>query len=312
MALNAGRLRRNAAVSARHRLPKRTRSLVGTLVFYGFVAMFVFAVLGPFAWMVISSVSPQMELTSTPPHWIPQDFTLFRYRAILFGPQAGETMPAAVGKFVSAMVNSLVVSTGTTLVCMVAGSMAAYAFARLSIPGRQQLLFGILSAQMLPVLVIIIPLYIVMQALNPVLHMMDTWHGLILLYSGYMLPTVIWIMDSYFQTIPPELEQAAMIDGCTELGAMVRVVLPLSGPGLVAVAAFTFLSSWNEFLMALIFTATQAKTITVTVTAFSTQFGIDYGLLATGGVIGSVPPLILAFLLQRYIVAGLTSGALKS
>ena len=119
-------------------------------------------------------------------------------------------------------------------------------------------------------------------------------------------------MDSYFQTIPPEMEHAAMIDGCTEVGAMIRVVLPLSGPGLVAVAAFTFLSSWNEFLMALIFTASQAKTITVTVTEFSTQFGVDYGLLATGGVIGSIPPLVLAFLLQRYIVAGLTSGAVKS
>ncbi|HVO42610.1 MAG TPA: hypothetical protein VMT34_08305, partial [Aggregatilineales bacterium] len=183
MALDAKRLVPNVRLAGR-RLTRRTRSLAGTLVFYGFVAMFAFAVLAPFLWMIISSVSPQMELTSTPPHWIPQDFTLFRYRAILFGPQTGETMPAAVGKFVNAMLNSLVVSTGTTLVCMVAGSMAAYAFARLSIPGRQQLLFGILSAQMLPVIVIIIPLYIVMQALNPVLHMMDTWHGLILLYSG--------------------------------------------------------------------------------------------------------------------------------
>lgn len=312
MMLNERRLRRNSVAATRRYHPTRIRTRVGTLVFWGFVAMFVFAVVAPFIWMVISSVSPQMELTSTPPHWIPQQFMLFRYRAILFGPQATETLPAAVDKFLSAMINSLVVAGGTTLVCMVAGSMAAYAFARLAIPGRQQLLFGILSAQMLPVIVIIIPLYIVMQALNPVLHMMDTWHGLILLYSGYLLPTVIWIMDSYFQTIPPEMEQAAMIDGCTEVGALIRVVLPLSGPGLVAVAAFTFLSSWNEFLIALIFTASQAKTITVIVTEFSTQFGVDYGLLATGGVIGSILPLILAFLLQRYIVAGLTSGAMKS
>jgi multiple sugar transport system permease protein len=127
-----------------------------------------------------------------------------------------------------------------------------------------------------------------------------------------MLPTVIWIMDSYFQTIPRELEDAAMIDGCTQFGALLRVVIPLSGPGLVAVGAFAFLSSWNEFQMALVFTASQAKTITVTVTEFSTQFGVDYGLMTTGGVVGSIPPLILAFLLQRYIVAGLTSGAVKS
>ncbi|MCC7450315.1 MAG: carbohydrate ABC transporter permease [Anaerolineae bacterium] len=308
MATRAAALR----VPAENVALKRTRSVLGKVVFYGFILMFVFAVLAPFVWMIISSVSPQTELTNTPPHWIPENFTLFRFEALIFGPKPGQNVPVAASKFLSAMLNSLIVSTGTTLVCMFAGSLAAYAFARLSIPGRQPFLLGILSAQMLPVIVIIIPLYIAMQALNPVLGLMDSWHGLILLYSGFMLPTVIWIMDSYFQTIPRELEEAAMIDGCTMLGALTRVVLPLSGPGLVAVGAFTFLSSWNEFLMALIFTASNAKTITVTVTEFSTQFGVDYGLMTTGGVIGSIPPLILAFLLQRYIVAGLTSGAVKS
>lgn len=291
---------------------QRARPLLGNLVFYGFILMFVFAVLAPFVWMVISSVSPQVELTNTPPHWIPENFTLFRYEALLFGPKPGQALPVAASKFLNALLNSLVISTATTLVCMVAGSLAAYAFARLSIPGRQPFLVGILSAQMLPVIVIIIPLYVAMQALNPVLHLMDSWHGMVLLYSGFMLPTVIWIMDSYFQTIPRELEDAAMIDGCTQFGALLRVVIPLSGPGLVAVGAFAFLSSWNEFQMALVFTASQAKTITVTVTEFSTQFGVDYGLMTTGGVVGSIPPLILAFLLQRYIVAGLTSGAVKS
>jgi multiple sugar transport system permease protein len=126
-----------------------------------------------------------------------------------------------------------------------------------------------------------------------------------------MLPTVIWIMHSYFLTLPHELEEAAMIDGCTRLQSFVRVIIPLSGPGLVAVSAFTFLSSWNEFFMALIFSGSHAKTITVIVTEFSSQFGTDYGLMATGGVIGSIPPLLLAFFLQRYIVAGLTAGAVK-
>jgi multiple sugar transport system permease protein len=291
---------------------KHTRTLLGSLVFYSFVLMFLVAVLAPFAWMVISSVSPQTELTNTPPHWIPENFTLFRYEALIFGPKPGQTIPGSAGRFLGALGNSLIVSTATTLVCMVTGSMAAYAFARLSLPGRQKFLLGILSAQMLPIIVLIIPLYIVMRTLNPILNLMDSWHGLTLLYSGFMLPTVIWIMDSYFQTIPRELEEAALIDGCTLLGALTRIIIPLSGPGLVAVGAFTFLSSWNEFLMALIFTASRAKTITVTVTEFSTQFGVDYGLLTTGGVIGSIPPLILAFLLQRYIVAGLTAGAVKS
>jgi multiple sugar transport system permease protein len=157
------------------------------------------------------------------------------------------------------------------------------------------------------VIVIIIPLYLVMQKL--VLN--DTWQGMILLYSGFMLPTVIWIMYGYFQTLPEELEEAAMIDGCSRVGALLRIVLPISGPGLVAISAFAFLYTWNEFFMALIFTASRTKTIPVIVTEFSTQSGIDYGLMTTAGVIGSLPPLILAFLLSRYIVAGLTSGAVK-
>jgi multiple sugar transport system permease protein len=292
-------------------LARRVRAAVGPAAFYLFLAMFVFAVLAPFVWMFISSISPQTELTNTPPDWIPEHPTLFRYKALFFGPQPGQSIPGSAAKFLAALANSLIISLGTTVVCMVAGTLAAYAFARLAVPHRRLILLGTLFAQMMPVIVIIIPMYITMQAINPVLHLMDSHVGMILLYSGYLLPTVVWIMDSYFQTIPMELEEAAAIDGCSALGAMVRVVLPLAGPGLVAVAAFTFLSSWNEFLMALIFTASNAKTITVAVTEFSTQFGVDYGLMATGGVIGSIPPLVLAFLLQRYVVAGLTTGSIK-
>ena len=207
----------------------------------------------------------------------------------------------------SALVNSLLISSMTTLICIATGSAAAYALVRLPVPGKQHFLVGMLGAQMLPIIVIIIPLYLLMQAAQ----LVDTRQGLILLYSGFMLPTVIWIMHSYFQTIPVELEEAAMIDGCSRLGTLLRIVMPLSGPGIVAVAAFTFLSSWNEFFIALIITASRSKTITVIVTEFATQFGIDYGLMTTGGVIGSIPPLILAFLLQRYIVQGLTAGAMK-
>jgi multiple sugar transport system permease protein len=282
--------------------------MLGQALVYALVLMLVFAVVAPFAWMVLSSISSQMELASKPPHWIPTAPTLDRYRALFFGAKAGDmALPAGVEKFVRGLTNSMVVSLITTLVCVATGSMAAYALARLPIPGKSKFMFSILGSQMLPVIVVIIPLYLLMQQLK----LMDTWQGLVLLYSGFMLPTVIWIMHSYFLTIPQDLEEAAMIDGCSRIGSFLRVILPLSGPGLVAVAAFTFLSSWNEFFMALIFTASYAKTIPVVVTEFSSQFGTDYGLMATGGVIGSIPPLILAFLLQRYIVAGLTAGAVK-
>lgn len=285
----------------------RLRRGLNWILFYAFVLVLVFAVLAPFVWMVISSISPQVELTKRPPHWIPEEPTLRRFRALIFGPGQGQSIPVATERFVSALVNSLLISSTTTLICIAAGSAAAYALVRLPVPGKQHFLVGMLGAQMLPIVVIIIPLYLLMQAAQ----LVDTRQGLVLLYSGFMLPTVIWIMHSYFQTIPAELEEAAMIDGCSRAGTLLRIVMPLSGPGIVAVAAFTFLSSWNEFFIALIITASRAKTITVIVTEFATQFGIDYGLMTTAGVIGSVPPLILAFLLQRYIVQGLTAGAMK-
>lgn len=286
---------------------RRIRPFLSTMLFYGFIALFVFAMVAPFLWMVISSISPQYELVARPPHWIPDNPTFDRYRALIFGPQPGQNLPLAADRFVQALASSLIVSTSTTILCLIAGTLAAYPFARMKIPGGSYFLLAILAIQMLPVIVIIIPLYLLMQRLD----LIDTYRGLILLYAGFLLPTVIWIMYGYLQTLPRELEDAAMIDGCSRFGAIIRVILPLSGPGLVAVGAFAFLSAWNEFFMALIFTTANTKTITVTVTEFSTQFGIDFGLMATGGVIGSIPPLILALLLQRYLVQGLTSGAVK-
>ncbi len=295
------------ATFGKTRLWKRVKAFSGSTIFYLLVGLLVFAILAPFVWMIISSISPPVELATQPPHWIPIHPSLERYAALIFGPKPGQNIPIAAAKFVSAMINSLVISSATTLVCIVAGTSAAYALVRLPVPGKGSFLFGMLAAQMLPVIVIIIPLYLVMQQLA----LMDSYRGMIILYSGFMLPTVIWIMHGYFQTLPEELEEAAMIDGCSRLGALLRIVLPLSGPGLVAITAFAFLYTWNEFFMALIFTGARAKTITVIVTEFSTQAGIDYGLMTTAGVIGSIPPLILAFLLQKYIVTGLTSGAVK-
>jgi multiple sugar transport system permease protein len=294
--------------AASGRAKRRARSLTGSFFFYLAILVVVMIVVGPFLWMIISSISPQVELSAKPPHWIPENPTLFRYQALFQGAAgASAGLPAGVEKFLRGLTNSLVVSTLTTLVCVVTGSMAAYALARLRVPGKDKFMLGILTTQMLPVIVIIIPLYLLLQTFD----LMDDLRGLVLLYTGFMLPTVIWIMHSYFQTLPRELEEAALIDGCTPWQALLKVIIPLSGPGLVAVSAFAFLSSWNEFFMALIFTGANTKTITVTVTEFSSQFGVDFGLMATGGVIGSIPPLLLAFALQKYIVAGLTAGSVK-
>jgi len=287
---------------------KRMHKILNSILFYIAIFALLCMVVGPFLWMFISSISPQVELTATPPHWFPQNPTLFRYEALFAGASEGATsIPAGVEKFIRGLTNSMIVSVLTTLVCVSTGTLAAYAFARMSVPGKNKFMMAILSSQMLPVIVIIIPLYLLLKSMN----LMDSLRGLVLFYTGFMLPTVIWIMHSYFLTLPHELEEAAMIDGCNRFQALIKVIIPLSGPGLVAVSAFAFLSAWNEFFMALIFTGANTKTITVTVTEFSSQFGVDFGLMATGGVIGSIPPLVLAFLLQKHIVAGLTAGSVK-
>lgn len=278
------------------------------ILFFLAITIFICIIIGPFIWMFISSISPQIELSQKPPHWFPENPTLFRYRALFSGADSGfSSIPAGVEKFLRGLRNSLVVSSLTTVICVTTGTMAAYALARYSVPAKNNIMIAILGSQMVPVIVIIIPLYLLLQSLD----LMDTLRGLILFYTGFLLPTVIWIMHSYFVTLPPELEEAAMIDGCSRFQAFTKVIIPLSGPGLVAVMAFSFLSSWNEFFMALIFTGVNTKTITVTVTEFSSQFGVDFGLMATGGVIGSIPPILLAFFLQKYIVAGLTAGSIK-
>lgn len=287
---------------------KRILIFSRNILFYLAIIILICIIVGPFIWMFVSSISPQIELSQKPPHWFPENPTLFRYQALFSGAESGFTsMPAGVEKFLRGLKNSLIVSTLTTIICVTTGTMAAYALARYSVPAKNKVMIAILGSQMVPVIVIIIPLYLLLQRLG----MMDTLRGLILFYTGFLLPTVIWIMHSYFITLPPELEEAAMIDGCSRLQALTKVIIPLSGPGLVAVMAFSFLSAWNEFFMALVFTGVNTKTITVTVTEFSSQFGVDFGLMATGGVIGSIPPILLAFLLQRYIVAGLTAGSVK-
>jgi multiple sugar transport system permease protein len=286
---------------------KLLRKCFGSVIFYLLVGLLVFVILAPFAWMIISSISLPSELASVPPHWIPIKPTIDRYIALIFGARTGLPVPIPAMNFVHSLINSLIICAATTVVCIITGTCAAYSLVRLAVPGKGGFLFSMLAAQMLPVITLIIPLYLVMKSLNFV----DTYRGMIILYSGYMLPTVVWIMHGYFQTLPMELEEAAMIDGCSRMGALVRVVLPISGPGLVAITAFSFLYTWNEFFMALIFTGAHTKTIPVIVTEFSNQAGIDYGLMTTGGVIGSIPPLIVAFLLQKYIVTGLTSGAVK-
>ena len=270
-------------------------------------AAFVMAVviLAPFAWLIVSSVSPSKELLAPNPHWVPDAPTLDRYRQIITSAPGGDNVAA---NFRLAMVNSLIVAIATTLISLVVGTLGGYAFARLRFRLRRTSLFAFLTVYMLPPIALVIPLYLALAGLG----LLDTKTGLVITYCSIVTPFCLWTMSNYFLSMPPDLEEAARVDGCTRLGALVRVILPLARPGVLTTAMFGFLLSWDEFLYSLIFTSTSnAKTIPVAIAEFTGKFSSDFGIIAAGGVLASLPPLLLALMFQRYIVGGLTSGAVK-
>lgn len=273
------------------------------LIYILVIMIFIFTV-APFTWLIITSISPKTELFSIPPHWIPHNPTLRSYKDILFG--GARTMRAA-HYFKSSLFNSVIVAGFVTVCCLIVGSTASYSFTRLKFRGRQPLLLLILATQMIPVVAIVIPLYVVMMNL----HLLDTHLGLVIAYSSFILPLVVWVMMGYFQAIPAAIEEAARIDGCSRMGVLVKIVLPLAAPGLAATGVFAFIVAWNEFFLALVFTAASAKTLPVLVSEFSTKFGADYVMMSTGGVLASIPPVILALIFQKFIIKGLTGGSVK-
>jgi len=280
------------------------RKFVKFLLYLAMVAV-VIMIFAPLFWLIISSISTMEELLCVPPHWIPKRPTFDNYLSIIFSKS--ET-PEAARMFIYTMRNSLIIAGSVTLISLIVGSFSAYALARLIFPMRKQVLISILGTRMFPAISTIIPLYIIMGKFN----LIDTKASLIILYFTFALPYVIWIMMGFFRTIPSELEDAARIDGCSRLGSLFRIILPLSAPGLVATTVILFMLAWDEFFFALIFTNTyNAKTVPVAIAEFTGRHGINYGAMCTGGVLASIPPILLTLIFYRYIVHGLTAGAVK-
>ncbi|HOA99058.1 carbohydrate ABC transporter permease [Candidatus Sordicultor fermentans] len=276
---------------------KRIRSVIIGI----FSIILAAVILAPPLWLFISSIANLQELLKIPLRWLPEKPSFERYREILFsqGPES---------EFRKTMWNSFFIALFVTIICVSLGSLAAYAFSRLRFPGKEKILFVLLFSYMLPPIAVIIPIYRIFSRYQ----MLDTKQALILIYSAILVPFVIWLMRTYFDTIPKDLEDAAKIDGCSHLGTLFRVIFPLSAPGIVATSLFAFLMSWEEFFIALILTSTpQAKTIPVAIAEFSGRHSIDFGMMATGGILAALPPILIAFVFQRYIVGGLLSGAVK-
>lgn len=274
------------------------------LIFIHLTAIAVAAViLVPFAWLFWSSVVGATDLVARPAHWIPEHLSLSRYRAIFVGAAGSEA-----AQFRTAMLNSLLVAGGTVLVSLAVGVLGGYALARLRFPLRRATLLSFLVTYMLPPISLIIPLYLLMSRFG----LLDTKVGLIIVYCSLATPFALWNLSNFFGSLPQELEEAARVDGCTRMGALVRVVLPLSRPGILATGLFAFLLCWDEFLYALIFTSTdQAKTIPVAIAEFTGRNAVDFGLIAAGGILAALPPVVLSVAFQRYLIGGLAAGGVK-
>jgi multiple sugar transport system permease protein len=269
------------------------------------MAIALVVVLAPFAWLLISSVADKVDLLARPLSWIPAHISFQRFFDLTLGGSPGDSQAQ---EFRAAMSNSLLIASVTTFVGVSVGTVAAYAFSRFRFPGRGWLILAFMATTMLPPIALLLPLYQIMNTLG----LSDTPVALIIIYSSFVTPYVVWLMRGYLDTVPRELDDAARVDGCSRLGALWRVILPVSRPGLLSTSLLAFLLAWDEFLYALVVTQTNAsRTIPVALNDFIGRYGVDFGRLATGGVIAAIPPVIIAFVFQRYIVAGLTAGSVK-
>ena len=272
----------------------------------GLLLFYLLFTLLPILWLILSTLQTQASLLRTPPRVLPESITLRNYMDIFKPAAFGER--SGVSTFALALRNSVLVSLGTTAVAMCFGALAAYAFARFNIPGKRGWLLAVLGSQLLPPISLLIPLFRMFKNAG----LLDTLASLILAYSTFSIPFVVWIMAGYFQSVPVELEEAARIDGASRFQTFWRITLPLAAPGLGAAAIFTLLNAWDEFFFALIFSSTYAaKTAPVALAEFIGRHSVNWGMLVTGGFIASLPPLVFSLVFYRYIVSGLSTGGLK-
>lgn len=284
-------------------MKKRTPAqTIGLLVLMALVLFFVYA---PIAWLVLSSISTRTELLNVPPSFIPAHPTFKNYLDILL---PGRTASDVAATFKITLRNSFLVASVTTIACLLIGSLAAYALARLRLPFKNKLLMSILSVRMIPEISLVIPLYIVAAKLV----LLNKPAVLIITYLSFALPFAIWMISTFFESVPMELEDAARIDGCSRLRTLFSVVLPVATPGMISTGLFIFLLAWDEFFFALIFTSTTAaKTAPVAIAEFTGRYAVDITAMMAAGVLAALPPVLLALVFQRYIVSGLSAGAVK-
>ena len=266
---------------------------------YGLVGLAVLSALVPVYWMMTISLKQEVDQFAVPPKWL------------FFGPTLAHYTDAFVERsFGQYLLTSVIVAVISTICAIILGTLAAYSLARFRWPHKlnMRLALWILSTRMFPPIVTAVPLFLLMSDLG----LLDTITSLVIVYTAFNLPFVVWMMRGFFQEIPRELEEAARVDGDSRLGALRRVILPLVTPGLAATAVFCLIISWNEFLFALTLTQTDAAmTLPVGIAGRVTQYEIEWGVMSAAGVVAMIPILVFALAVQRYLVRGLSLGAVK-
>jgi len=284
---------------------------IRSLVVGIFLLVLLFYVLAPYVWLVIQSFVSYEHLSMSVPQFFPETFLNYLRLAGLVKPGGIYQMnvPPGVQYVGISILHSFAVSSTSTLIAIFLGSLSAYTFAKMKFRGSGRMLTTTIGLRMLPVTSVIIPIFILMNTLQ----LMDSLIGLIIVYTSMLIPYNILMLTSFFETIPSDLDDAARVDGCSRFQSLISVIMPLASPGLVAVAIFDFLIAWNEFFVALILTRSGASyTLPVIISMFTNvPQMIPYDYMITAGVVGSLPPLILSIVFSKYIVKGLTAGAIK-
>lgn len=268
-------------------------------------------ILGPILWVLIASFQLDNELFSVPPHWIPENPTLDNYIFIITRnpppiyqrAEMGHRPSADVLAIIPALKNSIIVASLVALLNLAITIPAAYAFSRLRFAGRGISFAFIMTSRLVPAIALAIPIFVIIKNLR----LLDTYLALILVYLAFTLPFTIWFLTKYFDFVPPDIEDAARVDGCNRLGALVRMVLPITAPGLAATAAVAFMAAYSEFLFAVFLTKTMAsRTAPVVLASAAINHDVSYALATTALVLSVLPPIVFAIIFSRYITRGLS------
>lgn len=253
-------------------------------------------ILFPFYWTFITSIKPEAELYGAVTYW-PKAIVWDSYKNLF----------TTTVNFLDAMKNSFVVAAATTIVSLTTSTLAAYAFSRYRFAGRRVMMALFLSNNMFPTVLLLIPLYSIMRKMG----LLYTPGSLILAYTTFTIPFSVWLLNGFLNDLPLTLEEAALVDGCNRRTAFSKIILPILGPCLVATGVYIFMTSWNEYTFAVMFTNTQTRTIPVALKSLIGQLGVQWDLLTAGGIITIIPVCIMFFFAQKRLVEGLTAGAVK-